>query len=68
MQREPVEPYSTDDLNWRNNNSRVSREHDNEDERNVELTADTVADRDSYDTVYVGYHVWWDQAPANRRD
>lgn len=56
---EPVEPYSADDLNWRNNNSRVSREHDNENERNVELTADTVADWDSYDTIYVGYPIWW---------
>lgn len=52
---EPVEPYSSDDLDWTDENSRVSREHDNEDERNVELVAATVEDWESYDTVFIGY-------------
>ena len=30
---EPVEPYSNDDLNWTNDDSRVTREHENEDEK-----------------------------------
>lgn len=56
---EPVEPYTSDDLDWTDADSRVSREHDNEDERNVELVAVTVDDWDSYDTVFIGYPIWW---------
>ena len=56
---EPKEPYSDDDLNWSDDNSRVSREHENEDERNVELVSTTVDNWDSYDTVFIGYPIWW---------
>ena len=55
----PVNPYTDDDLNWANSNSRVSVEHDNEDQRNVELTSTTVENWDSYDTVFIGYPIWW---------
>ena len=56
---QPVNPYTDDDLNWRNNNSRVTREHENEDERNVELITTSVDDWDSYDTIFIGYPIWW---------
>lgn len=56
---EPVEPYTEDDLDWTDDNSRVTYEHDNPDERNVELVADTVDNWDSYDTVFIGYPIWW---------
>lgn len=56
---EPVEPYSDDDLNWSDDNSRVTKEHDNPDSRNVELNATTVDDWESYDTVFIGYPIWW---------
>lgn len=56
---EPVEPYSNEDLNWSNNDSRVSVEHDNPSSRNVELTSTTVDDWDSYETVFIGYPIWW---------
>lgn len=56
---EPVEIYTEDDLNWTNDDSRVSREHDNEDEREVELVSNTTPDWDSYDTVFIGYPIWW---------
>lgn len=56
---EPVEPYSNDDLNWTNDDSRVSREHENEDERNVELVSATVDNWSDYDTVFIGYPIWW---------
>lgn len=56
---EPVEPYSSDDLNWSNDNSRVTREHENEAERVVELAAATVENWDDYDTVFIGYPIWW---------
>lgn len=56
---EPVEPYSSDDLDWTDKNSRVTREHENEDERKVELVSATVDNWDSYDTVFIGYPIWW---------
>ena len=56
---EPVDPYTDEDLDWTNDNSRVTVEHDNEDQRDVELVADTVDNWDSYDTVFVGYPIWW---------
>lgn len=52
---EPTEPYANADLNWSNDDSRVSREHDNEDERDVELVNTTVDNWDEYDTVFIGY-------------
>lgn len=56
---EPKEPYTDDDLNWTDDDSRVSREHDDESLRDVELVSTTVDDWDSYDTVYIGYPIWW---------
>ena len=45
----PVEPYSSDDLNWTNDESL----------RDVELTQVTPENWDSYDTVLIGYPIWW---------
>lgn len=56
---EPVNPYTSEDLDWTNNNSRVSVEHENESERVVELVSATVDNWDEYDTVFVGYPIWW---------
>ena len=56
---EPKEPYTDDDLDWTNDDSRVSREHEDESARDVELTSTEVPDWDSYDTVYIGYPIWW---------
>ncbi len=56
---EPKEPYTDDDLNWTNDDSRVSREHDDESLRDVELVSTTVEHWDLYDTVYIGYPIWW---------
>lgn len=56
---EPVEPYSDEDLNWRDEDSRVVYEHDNPDARVVELVESTVPDWESYDTVFIGYPIWW---------
>ena len=55
----PTEIYTNEDLNWTNSNSRVSREHDDESLRNVPLTTTEVPDWDSYDTVFIGYPIWW---------
>ena len=56
---EPAEPYTSADLNYGNDDSRVSREHDDESLRDVELVSATVENWDSYDTVFVGYPIWW---------
>ena len=56
---EPAEPYSDADLNWTDDNSRVVREHDDESLRDIELVSDTVENWDSYDTVFIGYPIWW---------
>lgn len=56
---EPAEPYTDEDLNYNNDDSRVSREHEDESLRDVELVADTVENWDEYDTVFIGYPIWW---------
>ena len=55
----PAEPYTSDDLNWSDENSRVAREHEDESLRDVELTTTQVENWDSYDTVFIGYPIWW---------
>lgn len=55
----PAQPYTSDDLNWSNNDSRVSREHNDESLRTVELTTTAVDGWEDYDTVFVGYPIWW---------
>lgn len=56
---EPKNPYSDEDLNYSDDNSRVTREYNNENARNVELISTTVDNWDSYDTVFIGYPIWW---------
>lgn len=58
---QPTEPYSDSDLNYRDDNSRVVREHAQPQLRPT--YQGDVADWDSYDTVYIGYPLWWQQAP-----
>ena len=55
----PTEVYTSEDLDWTNPDSRVSREHDDESLRDVPLTTTEVPDWDSYDTVFIGYPIWW---------
>ena len=55
----PAEPYTDDDLNWSDENSRVTREHEDESLRDVELTTTQVENWDSYDPVFLGYPIWW---------
>ena len=55
----PEEVYTSDDLDWTDNNSRVTREHNDESLRNIKLTTTTVENWDSYDTVLIGYPIWW---------
>ena len=63
----PKAEYTSEDLNWNNENSRVSKEHANESLRNVELKATKVNNWESYDTVIIAYPIWWSIAawPVN---
>ncbi len=54
----PAVPYSDSDLSWTNADSRVCREH-NDPDHNVPLTETIVPDWNAYDTVYIGYPIWW---------
>lgn len=56
---EPKDSYSDEDLDWTDSNSRVTREYENEDERHVELVSSTVNHWEDYDTIFVGYPIWW---------
>ena len=56
---EPVDEYTTADLNWTDDDSRVSREHEDESLRDVELTTTTVDNWSDYDTILIGYPIWW---------
>lgn len=58
---EPVVPYTDADLNWRDSNSRSVREHE-AGELPVELVSVEVPGWESYDTVYIGYPIWWRDA------
>lgn len=64
---EPVDPYTDEDLNYNDDNSRVSQEYADESLRNVELVADTVDDWQDVERIYIGYPVWWGLAawPVN---
>ena len=55
----PAEPYSSADLNWTDSESRVSREHDDPSLRTMELTETAVDGWEDYDTVFIGYPIWW---------
>ena len=57
----PKALYTTADLNWNNSHSRSSVEM-NDPSARPEI-AGTVADMASYDTVIVGFPIWWGVAP-----
>lgn len=56
---EPVDKYTSSDLDWTNDNSRVSKEHDNPSLRDVPLKNTNVDNWDNYDTIIIGYPIWW---------
>ena len=55
----PKDVYTTDDLDWTDSNSRVTKEHDDESLRNIELETTDVPNWEDYDTVLIGYPIWW---------
>lgn len=58
----PAQPYTDDDLNYNNEDSRVVQEYENPDQQNIELETTDVPNWDSYNTIYLGYPIWWQDA------
>lgn len=56
---EPKDAYTDADLNWQNEGSRVNYEHENESARDIELVSATPQNWAEYDTVFIGYPIWW---------
>ena len=59
---EPQVAYTAADLDWTNSNSRSSVEM--RDQASRPAIAGTVVDIDNYDTVFVGFPIWWYIAPT----
>ena len=55
----PSDPYTDEDLNWTDENSRVVYEYENPDARDTELTSYTPENWADYDVVFIGYPIWW---------
>ena len=58
----PAVPYTKDDLNWMNKQSRSSVEM--RDKSSRPALADTDADIAAYDMIFVGFPIWWYIAPT----
>ena len=57
----PSVPYTEADLNYGDDNSRTTAEQ-NDDSARPEI-AGKVENMEDYDTVFIGYPIWWGQAP-----
>ena len=58
----PAVAYTKEDLNWMNKNSRSSVEMNDKSSRPA--LADTAADFSAYDTILLGFPIWWYIAPT----
>ena len=58
----PAVPYSKADLNWMDKQSRSSVEM--RDKSSRPALADTDADIAAYDTIFIGFPIWWYIAPT----
>lgn len=57
----PVQIYTSDDLNYNDNNSRTTKEQNDKSVR-PEING-TIDNWDSYAVVYLGYPIWWGEEP-----
>jgi len=58
----PAEPYTNADLDWQNPRSRSSVEM--KDKAFRPAVANKAEDMDQYDTIFVGFPIWWYVAPT----
>lgn len=57
----PEEPYTDADLNYNDNNSRSTIEMNDPDSRPA--ISGSVENMEQYDIVFIGYPIWWGEAP-----
>lgn len=57
----PEDPYTDADLNYNDNNSRTTIEMNDPDARPA--ISGSVENMDQYDIVFIGYPIWWGDAP-----
>ena len=58
----PERPYTDDDLNWRNENSRSSVEMKDRSSRPaISSKKDNMSD---YHTIFIGFPIWWYREPS----
>lgn len=58
----PADPYTREDLNWRDESTRVWDEH--RAYPNMRPEIDGNIDVSEYDTIFLGYPIWWGDAPS----
>lgn len=58
----PEQPYSSDDVNWVDEQSRCTQEHLNQSLRPAIKPVDV--DFSKIDTVFIGFPIWWHEEPA----
>lgn len=58
---EPAEPYTSKDLDYNNDDCRANLEM-NDDTVRPEI-AGAIENIEQYDTIYLGYPIWWGNAP-----
>ncbi len=57
----PEEPYTTEDLNYNNDDCRANIEMNDETSRPA--IAETIENIDAYNTIFLGYPIWWGTMP-----
>jgi flavodoxin len=57
----PTNPYTSADLNYNNSNSRSTKEQNDPTARPA--ISGSVENIERYTTIYIGYPIWWGQAP-----
>lgn len=60
----PVEEYTEEDLDYNDDESRVCKEHDDPELRDIELEETTVEDWNDIRYVFIGYPIWWGSAAS----
>lgn len=58
---QPGEKYTSADLDWQDKSSRSNAEMDNPKSRPA--IVDDLKNLDDYETIYLGFPIWWNQAP-----
>lgn len=57
---EPENPYTAEDLNYNSDNCRANQEQNDDNARPVIANEINV---DDYNTIYLGYPIWWGTVP-----